>query len=179
VAADALGELSGDGGVADGALEDGFVEVVSTAFVGDRVEVDACGGEEPLPGPFARSAGVLDAEGVGNLDVAGAAAEIGLVLAAYVLEVGSKRADESDGQRSEAVLFALAVAHANFSSFEVEVFDAESGALEQAQSGAVEERRHEVGGAVKSRQHCCHFRRGEDDWDPFGPLGSKERQVSF
>jgi hypothetical protein len=132
VAANALGELGGDGGLANGALEDGFVEVVATAFVGGWVEVDACGGEEPLPGPFARRAGVFDAEGVWDFDVAGAAAEVGLVLVADALEVGSQWADQGEWERREAVFLALAVAHADFSSFEVEVFDAESGAFEQA-----------------------------------------------
>lgn len=65
VAADALGELCGERCLADGTLNDGFVEVVTAALVGFGVVVDAGGGEEPLPRPFAGGVRVLASERLG------------------------------------------------------------------------------------------------------------------
>jgi hypothetical protein len=116
VAADAFREVGGEGSLADGALDDGFVQVVTAAFAGLGVEVAACGGEEPLPGPLARSVGVFGAQGVGDFYVAGTAAEISLMLLANAREVKLELGDGGDRERSESVFAAFAVAHSDFAA---------------------------------------------------------------
>jgi hypothetical protein len=59
VAGDALIQAGSDGRFTHGPLEDGFMKVVATALAGDRFEVKARGGEDPLPDPFMRGARVL------------------------------------------------------------------------------------------------------------------------
>ena len=80
VAADAFVEFGGLGGLPNGALDDGFVEVVAAGFVGFGVEVVAGRREEPLPGPFAWGVGELDAQRARELDASGASLEIFAVL---------------------------------------------------------------------------------------------------
>ena len=64
------------------ALQHGFVQVVAAALTGLAVQVRTGGGEDPLPDPLAAGVGVFAAEGPGQLDPAGAAAEIGGVQVA-------------------------------------------------------------------------------------------------
>lgn len=152
VAADALREVSGQSRLSDGALNDGFVEVVTAAFAGLGVEVAASGREEPSPGPLTRSVWVFGAQGIRDFNITGTAVKVGLMLLANALEVKLELGDEGDRQRSEAVFAALAVAHADFAPVEVDVFDAKSRALEQTEAGAVEQGGHEVGSAVELGQ---------------------------
>lgn len=175
VAADAFGELGGDGGLADSALQDGFVEMVATAFTGGLVEVGSRRGEEPLPGPFTRRSWVFGAEGVGYFDEAGTSAEVRLVLLANEVDVFAKARDERQWERSEAVFAALAVTHADFTTFEVDVFDTQARAFQEAQARAVQERSHEANGAVEASEQEGDFAGGEDYGDAFGAFGSNER----
>ena len=61
VAADAFGEACGQSGLSDGALEGGFVEMVTSAFAGGGMGVMASCGENPLPRPFAGGVRVFPA----------------------------------------------------------------------------------------------------------------------
>jgi len=65
VAGGGLEDFGAGDGVADKALEDGFVEVVASALTGARIGVGARGGEDPLPAPLAACVEVLAVEGVG------------------------------------------------------------------------------------------------------------------
>ena len=66
VGGDWLGDVCSEGGFADGALDDGFVQMMSAHLTCGRVGVGAGGGEDPLPIPFARGAGVLARQGLGQ-----------------------------------------------------------------------------------------------------------------
>ena len=64
----ARGELlnaRGTDGVLHGALENGFVEMVAATLAGETVHIESCGGEDPLPRPFASGMRVLPQEGSG------------------------------------------------------------------------------------------------------------------
>ena len=150
--AEGVAANSGQSRLSDRALNDGFVEVVTAAFPGLGVEVAASGREEPLPGPLARSVWVFGAQRVGDFYVTGTDAQISLMLLANAVEVKLELGDEGDRQWREPVFAAFAVAHADFSALEVDVFDAKLRALEEAQAGAVEQGRHEVGSAVELGQ---------------------------
>ncbi len=54
VGADQLGNARGHGGAANGALDDGFVQVVATNFPTCEIGVRAGCGKDPLPDPFFR-----------------------------------------------------------------------------------------------------------------------------
>jgi hypothetical protein len=73
--------------VMDRALDHGLVQVMAPALAGLAIDVDAGGGEDPLPGPFTACTGVLAAEGSGELDPPGAAAKITIVEPPDALEV--------------------------------------------------------------------------------------------
>jgi hypothetical protein len=80
VRTDALGDRRGERRLADRPLDDGLVEVVATALARDAVRVDARGREDPLPGPFARCAGILDAQGGRQFDATRTGREISLMF---------------------------------------------------------------------------------------------------
>ena len=81
VAGDVLGDAGLEGRVADGSLEDGLVQVVSSGLAAGLVQVVAGRREDPLPRPLASGVRVLARQGVGGLDPAGVLGEVGLVQA--------------------------------------------------------------------------------------------------
>ncbi len=165
------GELGGDG---DGFLEDGFVEMVAAELVGFEVQVVAVGGEEPLPGPGLAGGGGFSVEGEWEFYPAGTALEILLVLFSYLLDVGSEGSVEGGGQDGETVLAAFAVTNGDLSGFEVEVFDAELEAFEEAKTRAVEQGSGEVFFSLELGEDGGDFGNGEDIWDALGTLGPND-----
>jgi hypothetical protein len=65
VARGELGNARGADGVLHRALENGFVEMMAATLAGEPVHVEPCGGEDPLPRPFAPGMRVLPQEGSG------------------------------------------------------------------------------------------------------------------
>jgi hypothetical protein len=63
VARGELGNTCGTDGVLHGALENGFVEMVAATLASEAVHIESCGGEDPLPRPFAPGVGILPQEG--------------------------------------------------------------------------------------------------------------------
>src|SRR5439155_426848 len=86
-----LGNPGAADGILHGPLENGFMEVVTATLPGETLHVEARGREDPLPPPVPAGVRVLARQGVGQLDPAGAATEVGLVLLARALEVGDQR----------------------------------------------------------------------------------------
>jgi hypothetical protein len=82
-----LADLGGGDGAGDGALENGFVDVMATLLAGHGIDVVAAGGKQPLPGPGSAGAGILAVEGVGQGDTAGAGVEVALVPVADLLQM--------------------------------------------------------------------------------------------
>ncbi len=66
------------------------MQVVATALARRPVEVDARGREDPLPGPLPAGVRILPAEGVGQLDPAGADGEVVAVLSPDRLEMAGQ-----------------------------------------------------------------------------------------
>jgi hypothetical protein len=109
--------------------------------------------------------------------VAGAGPQVRLMLMTNALDVELEVGDERDRQRCESVFATFAVAHADFATLEVDVFHAQSGALEQAEAGAVEQGRHEAGGAVEARKERRNLGWGEHYRDSLGAFGADERHL--
>ena len=59
------------------------------------------------------------------------------------LEVVAQEGPELDGEEGDAVFATLRIADEEVAGVEVDVFDAEARAFEEAKAGAIEELRHE------------------------------------
>jgi hypothetical protein len=144
----------GDSGAADRILprplKDGFVEVVTATLAGDAVHVEARGREEPLPSQGSARVRVLAEERAGQLDPAGAVPEVAVVLPAPPLEVGEQVGLYRGRQHGGAIFMPLAVADGELVRREIDVLHAQATALEQPQSGAVQQDRHEPRHAVEA-----------------------------
>ena len=68
------------GGLFDGFLEDGLVEVVASPLAAFSVEVGSGGGEDPLPTPVAGGVWRLACEGMRHFYVAGSDSEVFFML---------------------------------------------------------------------------------------------------
>jgi hypothetical protein len=91
----------------------------------------------------------LRPSGPRQLDPARAARQIALVLLADAFDVPDERSLHRGREHRDPILAALPVADRDLVHSEIDVFDAQSTALEKAQSGAVEQKRHQTGNAVK------------------------------
>jgi hypothetical protein len=81
-----------------GALEDGFVQVVTAPLAGGVVDIDAGGREDPLPAPLASRVRILAKQRAWQLHPAGAVTEIGLMLLLDTREVRGERALDRGGR---------------------------------------------------------------------------------
>jgi hypothetical protein len=70
---------------------------------------------------------------------------------------------ERRGQHGHAVTTALAVAHQQFATRDIDVFHAQPDAFHQPQAGSIEQSRHHAVHAVHMRKHAPHFVDGQDD----------------
>ena len=82
--------------------------------------------------------------------------------------------DQVLGDDGDSILAAFAVADADFAAVEVDVLDAEPAAFEQAQSGSVQERGHELVHAGEMGEQGSDFGTGEHDGNALGFLGAHE-----
>src|ERR1017187_10417168 len=103
------GNASGSGGVLDGALEDGFMQVVPPPLAWRLVEVEPRRGKHPLPSPFHRVVRVLHSERTGEGHAPTAGHHVRVMLRLDLLQMIEKRPAERDRQHRHAVLPALAV----------------------------------------------------------------------
>ena len=71
----------------DGALQDGFVEVMTAALARSGIDVDSGRRKDPLPRPFATGVSVLFDEGIGEGYMARTVREVPLMLGVDVLEM--------------------------------------------------------------------------------------------
>jgi len=140
-----------------GALEDRFVEVMPASLAGGSVEVQARCGEHPLPGPFARGGRILEAQRAGEFDATRAGAEVGGVLVPGVFELLPEIGGGGYWEECDAIPSALALSNDDMAGAKVQIFDAESGALGDAQAGAVQELRHQKRRAVEVIEDAADF----------------------
>ena len=94
------------------ALHHGLMQMVAAALTGGPVEVVPRSGEDPLPGPLAAGVRVLAGQGPGPLDPAGAASQVGLVLALHALEMVTERPRGDGRENGHAILGAFPVTDA-------------------------------------------------------------------
>ena len=82
-----------------------------------------------------------------------------------MLDLLADRKHEEFRKDRDAILVALPLSDGDFAAFEIDVLDSESQSLEDAHSGAVEKRGHEMHRAGELVEQVPDFARGEDDWE--------------
>lgn len=187
VATDGLGDSGEPGGGANGFLQAAFVGVVAVELglilrlsctagrwgcCGAGVGGEVFGGENILPGPFAGGVGVFLGKRIGQVDGAVSVFEVLLVDLLDAGEVFAQGWEEAIGEHGEAVFFAFAFANDDAALFEIQVFDAQAQAFDDAQAGAVEDFCHELVGAGEGVDDALDFAFGEDGGEAFGLLGT-------
>ena len=75
-------------------------------------------------------------------------------------------------QDGDAIFLTLAIAHDDLAVTEVDVFDAEPKTIHQAQTGPVQQLRHQTGGSIHVREHTADFVAGQDDRQTFRSFGT-------
>ncbi len=163
MAAGVFGDCGGQERLLDRTLEHRHVKVMAAALAAPVVGIEAGGGEDPLPGPFSARPSVFFGECMGKRGVASALDEIPLVLEADAFEMTGEVGLEDPGQQGHSVFSAFAGSDDELACVEIDVFDAEVGAFEQAQAGAVEQRCHESGDGIELVEERLDFTRTEHD----------------
>src|SRR5438128_8134281 len=105
----------GDAGLAqralDGALNDGFVQVMAAPLAGEAIHIVSGRREHPLPAELASGVRILSRERVGQGDPAGAGLDVHAMLPAYSLDLRQQAGLGGGGKHGHAVLGALAAAN--------------------------------------------------------------------
>src|SRR5438034_11848750 len=105
----------GDAGLAqralDGALNDGFVQVMAAPLAGEAIHIVSDRREHPLPAERASGVRILSRERVGQGDPAGAGLDVHAMLPAYSLDLREQAGLASGCKHRHAVLGALAPAN--------------------------------------------------------------------
>jgi len=96
------------------------------------------------------------------------------VLDASFRELAAQIGLEHRRQHGDAILVTLATAHDDLVRREVHVLDAEAAAFEHAQTGAVEQARHQAGSTVEPLEHGAYLVTCEDDRQPLGAMGAHD-----
>jgi hypothetical protein len=168
VARGALVDLRRSRRVVDSLLHRRLVEEGQHPTASCRIGARARGGEEGLPGEGCRRVGHLDAEGVGQVDLASPRGELGLVTSGNGFELGPLRVTGSDGEEGGTVVLAFAAAAPDLAPLAVDVLDADGERLEQAKAAALKQLAKEPKGRSEAieqghgflpRQHRRQMRR--------------------
>jgi hypothetical protein len=138
VAACLFGEARRAHGVVEGALEDGFVKVVTEEPSGVPVTVFARRRKDPLPPPRAARFWILSRQGAGEHDQAATGRDRRIMALAHRSEMGSKRHPQQLGKEGPSIPPTFAVADDDVARPEIDVFDPEARAFENAKSRAIQ-----------------------------------------
>lgn len=141
----------------DGALQDGFVEVMTAALAGSAIGVDSGRRKDPLPRPFAAGASVLFDEGVGEGYMARSAPQVPLVLGVDAFDMNGQAFADCVRQERDPVFASFARSDDHLTSVEIDILDAQVRALEKPQACAVEKHCHEPWGALELGEERSDF----------------------
>jgi hypothetical protein len=116
----------------DSALQDGFMDMVTTALARLAIGIEAGRGKHPLPGPFAAGVLVLLAERARERNVIRTVAEGELVLGIDSLDVVGEVGVNRFGEEGDSVFASFARSDDDMASVEVDVLDSKICAFEKA-----------------------------------------------
>ena len=128
--------------------------------------VEATGREDPLPRPRGGRRRVLPFERGWQRHRAKSRLRVGEELDPNPLEMSPKGRDKRLRQHRHAVLPALSVPDGDRPALEVDVLDPEPSALQQAETGSVEQGCHDPGRPAEFTEDPCRFLSREDDRHP-------------
>ena len=158
-------------GLGERALKHGLVKMMAPSLARGAVDVEAGCREDPLPWPFVAGVWVLACEGPGQFDPAGAASQVGIMLVLRPLKMLDECWLDYCWEHGGAILRALAVTDDDLVRREVDILNSQTTALEEAQAGAIEQRRHEPLCAVELADDGAHLVAAENDREVSRPLG--------
>src|SRR5262245_12526005 len=121
------------------------MKVMPAELTGFAVTVVAGGGKDPLPAPFAAGVRVLLRECVRQLDPTGASGEVQIMELARGFDVRGEGGLDCCGKHGTAIPAALALAHDDLVTREVDVLHTEAAAFEQSDARAVAHLSHRRG----------------------------------
>lgn len=147
----------------DGALKDGFVQMVATPNSGFGIQIVPMRGKYPLPSPSAVCIRVLSAKRFGQSNVAASFLQILFKMGSNIFDVKFETGFDGGGKNSDAILVPFPLSHCYLAVPEVDVLDAQRQAFEETETGAV----HQHGGdEVRPGQpieNCGHLVPCEDN----------------
>ncbi len=170
----ALGDGGLGGGVFDGSLDVGLMEVIAAVLAKGRNEGECGGREEPLPYEFFGGVLVLLLELARQERARKVCGKVLSMEAANEVELLADFGQGAGGERDGAVLLAFAVVDGEEHGVEVEAVDAEVDALGEAQAAAVEQESGEVIRGLQVAQHGFEFGPGEDNGDVAVAFGAND-----
>lgn len=112
--------------------------------------------------PLGAGSGIFAFEGMGQIDARDGIAPVLFKHGADVVQVALERGDGGFGQDSDAVFGALAIAHDDLVVAEVDVFHPKAEAVHEAQTGTIEEQRHQTPLPIHGGDEALHLVAGEN-----------------
>lgn len=147
------------------------VKMMTTLRVGTRIQRAFGRGEQVLPDEFGRGIGVFCMEGAGEIHLPAVDSHIFFMKEADLFDLALEIGQNDVGQGSDAVLFALAIAHGNGPVVEIHILDAQADTFHETQTRTIEKLSHEFVRTVKLVYHSQGFGMGEDRGETFGAFG--------
>lgn len=128
--------------------------------------------EDPLPRPFSPCVGIFALERPGKRHPTGSLGDVPLVLLSHRLQVSRKVGLDRRGEQRRPVLLHLAISNQHLIRSKIDIYDPQTGAFHESETGAVHQRPHQPWDPVKMSQNGLHFRLGQDDGAAARPLGA-------
>ena len=142
------------------------MEVVATLTAGRRIPVEPRRGEDPLPSPLPGRARILPLDRCRQFDTPEAPGQIPLMLATHALDVLPKGLSERFREQRHPVLPPLSVPYDDLPAIEIDILDPELRAHEDAESGTIQQGRHEPWRPIQTIENGSDLGARENDWQP-------------
>ena len=169
-----VGQMSGS---TYGLLQAALIGMVTAHNIRARVEGEAFGGEDILPGPLAGGVGVFLIESIGQVDSSVALLDILLVDLLDAGKMFFERGNQALGEHGHAVFFAFAIVDDETVLFKVDIFDSQPNTLNEAQARTVENFCHELVNTGEGIDDTKGFIFGKDSRKVLGLLGSHSSDI--
>ena len=138
-------------------LNSGIGNVMASLDCRTRVDRAMRGGKDILPRPFPIGVRILPCQRMGQIDAAETLAQIALVQKLHPIQLALQWIDKRFGQGRDAILLALAIADDQLLVLEINVLHTQTQGLQHTQTGAINQRDNQPGGAIELRQQTPHF----------------------
>jgi hypothetical protein len=121
-----------------------------------------CRGKDVLPFPGGAGVGIFAGERIRQMHLAVSGGEVFLMHQLHLGQMPLEWRVQGLGQHGHPILPPFAVAHGDLVIGKIDILDSEPHAFHQAQSGAIEQPRHEGGHVAELGEHGVCFLTGKD-----------------